>query len=329
MLTPAIRCKLWLCYGPFHFDLMALPSNAFRDPSGRTLPFFSRAPAPSSRGTNVFAQRPPKGRLYVYPPFAVITPLIRLLAEWGSVSVVMVLPVFPGQTPVWEGLLRPYVQDACPLFAPAATGVLCVPSASGYIANMLPLSFGLTAFRCQFPPAPAIIAPPASPVTWVLILGDSMLRPLLSLSWPASLKVLVRSFSGASLQRILEKSTSFVASRCDVVIFHGGVNDASKGSTDFKEQFSASCASLRSCVSASHKGRSILISTACQTRLTDINARVGVANGLLRETALVEGWGVISNDNIRVADLSDNVHLNAAGTAKLYRNILMGIKSLQ
>ena len=55
--------------------------------------------------------------------------------------------------------------------------------------------------------------------------------------------------------------------------------------------------------------------------------RVGQANAQLREVALTEGWGIISNDNIRITELADDVHLNAAGTAKLYRNILMSVKS--
>ena len=54
---------------------------------------------------------------------------------------------------------------------------------------------------------------------------------------------------------------------------------------------------------------------------------MGQANAQLRKVALVEGWGIISNDNIRITELSDDVHLNTAGTAKLYHNILMSIKS--
>ena len=56
---------------------------------------------------------------------------------------------------------------------------------------------------------------------------------------------------------------------------------------------------------------------------------MGQANALLREVALAEGWGIVSNDNIRITELGDNVHLNAAGTAKLHRNILMSIKSFK
>ena len=327
MLTAPLRCKLWQCYGPFSFDLMALPSNVFKDPSGRALPFFSRAPVPSSAGTNVFAQRPPKGVLYVYPPFAVITPVIKLLMEWGSLTAVLVLPAFKGQTPVWQNLLRPFILDALPLFEPASVGVLRIPTSNGYMENMLPVGFGLSAFRCQFPPSLPLPAPPSLPPFYVLILGDSMLRPLQALSWPAPLRVLVRAFSGATLRRILEKSAAFSNSWASLMVIHGGVNDASRGTDNFADEFAKSCKALRSCISSIHGGRSILLSTVCQTRLTDLNMRVGQANAQLREVALTEGWGIISNDNIRITELADDVHLNAAGTAKLYRNILMSVKS--
>ena len=34
LLAERLRKRLWSCYGPFSFDLLALPSNVFRDPSG-------------------------------------------------------------------------------------------------------------------------------------------------------------------------------------------------------------------------------------------------------------------------------------------------------
>ena len=88
---------------------MALPSNVLLSPSGAPLPFFSRDPSPSSAGVNVFTQRPPSGRLYVFPPFAMVVPLVRLLAEWGGVEVVLVLPSWPGQVPHWLSLLQPFI----------------------------------------------------------------------------------------------------------------------------------------------------------------------------------------------------------------------------
>lgn len=54
MLAPRLRHLIWRHYGPFSFDLMALPSNVFRTPSGSPLAFFSPFPVPSSAGVNVF-----------------------------------------------------------------------------------------------------------------------------------------------------------------------------------------------------------------------------------------------------------------------------------
>ena len=55
---------------------------------------------------------------------------------------------------------------------------------------------------------------------------------------------------------------------------------------------------------------------------------MGVANRVLRESALTEGWLMISNDNVRVFDLSDNVHLNAAGTVRVHRNIVIALRTI-
>ena len=328
MLVEELRVRLWECYGPFSFDLMALPSNVFRDPAGHALPFFSRFPVPRSSGVNVFAQRPPAGRLYVFPPFSVITPLIRLLMEWGSVEVVIVLPVLPSSTPVWDGLLRPFILDALSLSPPASRGVLRFPSSSGYAANLLPVPYGLWAFRCLFPVAAN--PPPPLPVKplQVLIVGDSVLRPLVSLTWPAPFRVLVRSLSGAPLLAAWKEASRFSSSSCDVIILHAGINDVSHGSSDFEDKFAQACGSLVSGASAAFAGRTLVVSSVCQSRQSALNVRVCLANKLLRGVAAAQGWGLISNDNIRFFDLVDDVHLNASGVAKLHRNIILHLKSL-
>ena len=320
--------RLWECYGPFSIDLMALPSNVLRSPSGRALPFFSRAPAPGSAGCNVFLQRPPKGLLYVYPPFNLSTALIRLFMEWGGVTVVVVLPVFEGTRPSWSNLLSPFVLDSLSLFPPASVEVLRIPSASGYVLNKLPLPFGLKAFRCRFPAAP--LQPPApvpSPI-FVVIAGDSVLRPLQALRWPAPFRVLVRSISGATLECAAKEAEKFSASQCKVLILHAAVNDASKSGSNFEEEFPAVCNRVCSRISSAFGGRAVLLSTACQSRQSDLNIKIGVANKQLRAQAKALHWGLISNDNIRYSDLSDNVHLNTAGTAKLHRNIPQMLKAM-
>ena len=109
MLSADLPRTLWSSYGPFALNLMALPSNALRSPSGMRLPCFLRELHPSAAGVNVFSQPCLKGRLYAFPPFGLISPLIKLFVELGSVEVVMVLPVFPLRPGPWASLLRPYV----------------------------------------------------------------------------------------------------------------------------------------------------------------------------------------------------------------------------
>ena len=322
MLTPSLRADLWSRCGPFDFDLMARPSNVFRPPSGPALPFFSRDPFPSSADTNVFAQRPPAGVLYAFPPFSLVVPLVKLLIEWGSVEVVLVLPVFVGRPPKWAALLRPFVLDCIALCDHGAVGALRFPSPSGFQSNRLPLAFGLSAFRCRFP---AVAPPPPSPplpARRVLVIGDSILRPLERLRWPAPFCVLVRCFSGAPLRTVVQRLLPFSSSQCDVVVLHAGVNDASRGGDSFSADFRASCDYARRALDACFGGRRVIVSLLCLTSDGAVNSRVALANQCLRDLALAQGWGVISNDNIRVTDLTDTVHLNAAGTARFYGNML-------
>ena len=326
MLSAALRLQLWSCYGPFTCDLMALPSNALRSPAGARLPFFSREQHPSAAGLNVFAQPRPRGRLYVFPPFTIITPLIKLFLKWGDVEVVMVLPVRPCRPGPWCSLLHPYIADSVVLCPPASVGVLLFPSTSGYGANLLPLPFGLMAVRCLFPrsrlPPPP---PPPARDRHVVIFGDSMLRPFQSLSWPAPFAVSVRCFSGATLDFLVRRCL-LLTSRCDILVLHGGVNDASRGGASFIDNFSSSCDSALRALKGV-LGVNVAISTICLTKSGEINLRVAAANECLRGVARSGPYALISNDNIRVTDLTDTVHLNAAGTARLYNNILQCLES--
>ena len=328
-LSFRLRRRLWECYGPFTFDLMALPSNVFTDPQGRPLPFFSRFPHPSAAGVNVFAQRPPSGQLlYVFPPFSMILALVGLLVEWGGVKVVIVLPLFPGKHPDWMASLRPFVQDELPLSAPGSSGVLRFPSKGGFGENLLPVPFGLSAFRCFFPPRSVPVASrlAAPRSVRVLVLADSMLRPLRAVSWPAPFLVAVHCFSGATFLQTLERGLHFSQHKCDILLFHAGVNDASRGGADFDSAFGASCRRALRAFPAHFAGAKLVLSTLCLTRSSDINIRVAAANKMLREVAREGGWFLVSNDNVHITDLSDTVHLNAAGTARVFSNFVNTLK---
>ena len=100
------------------------------------------------------------------------------------------------------------------------------------------------------------------------------------------------------------------------------MNDASRGGESFEGVFKAACESVRLKLRVRFPTSKVVLSLACVTALAPVNARVVIANRLLRESAASGGFGLISNDNIRFTDLSDNVHLNAAGTARIFNNLL-------
>ncbi|XP_078673738.1 uncharacterized protein LOC144912401 isoform X1 [Branchiostoma floridae x Branchiostoma belcheri] len=91
----------------FDTDLMALPSNVQTGRDGKKLKFFSRDPAPGSCGVNVFAQNLTGRNCYVYPPFAVIAPLLRfLMTEQQGSRVVIVVPDLRPKKYWWPLLTR-------------------------------------------------------------------------------------------------------------------------------------------------------------------------------------------------------------------------------
>ena len=327
MLSDRLRSLLWSELGPFSFDLMALPSNVFVTPAGQHLPFFSRQPAPGSSGTNVFAQCPPAGRLYAFPPFCVITPLIRLLLEWGAGDVVLVLPVDRRRPAPWLHLLRPFICGVLPLACAGDQDVLRFPSSDGFQSAPPSVSTGFSAYLCQFPPAVPVPAPSPLPLLRVLISGDSVLRVFSSLSWPMPFRVETVASSGARLRRVVDAAVRRSIPPFDILVIHAGVNDASK--PDFSEAaFEQSCAYAEESLCGVSPVCSVLISLACVSRSPSLNKRVLSVNKLLRQLASRAHFAVVSNDNIMHGDLSDDVHLNGAGAARLFQNFLSALKAV-
>ena len=81
--TSALDCSLsessWKLvessFGPYSFDLMAIPSNIKKTRDGHNLRFFSPFPCEGSSGINVFSQSTlPDENYYVFPPFILIGP---------------------------------------------------------------------------------------------------------------------------------------------------------------------------------------------------------------------------------------------------------------
>ena len=323
-LSQGLRDKVWLHYGPLYVDLMALPSNVFRRPDGSSLPFFSPTPCPGSAAVNVFAQsRPAGGILYAFPPFVMVASLLRLFLEWGNVNVVLVLPEFsrPSQ---WWCFLQQFVLGRLPLSTPSDLHVLHSPSRAGYVPNVAPLLFALTAFRCFFPawriPKPRSQSPRA-PVR-VLVSGDSVLRPLVGLLWPHPFDVDLVCTSGATMDVVLRRLFDRSSVPPDACVVHAGINDASRASSDiFAAVFGKACERAKASVPVFCATSRVIVSGLMPSRDAALNIKVGVGNGLLRGMCNDMGWAYSSYDSVVQSDLFDNVHLNAGGVAKLHRRI--------
>ena len=328
MLEVTLRSYLTKEFGPFDWDLMALPSNVMNDFHGNSLPFFSRFPMPQSRGVNVFSQRKPNGNLYVFPPFNLIPSLLRLFHEWGGVHVTMVIPEYD-QVPLWWHALKLYVKQSVQLFCKGAVGSLLFPTKRGYAPSLFPSKFGLLAVKCFFPLlAPAQRYPPQSHLRLVLIIGDSILKPLVKARWPSSMKVFVRPVGGEKFVSSLERVASLVR-ECepDALVLHSGVNDLSWSSEDSLMKIPLAFKAYASCLVKNFPQCAFILSSVCQTRVSSLNKKIAVANEQLEVACRDAGWIYSLNDAVQQFDLLDDVHLRDSGSIKLQRKISFSIRS--
>lgn len=320
-LVPELRKAVNERFGPFSVDLMATPSNAMVGINGKKLRFFSRFPMPGTDGVNVFSQNKPEGVLYVFPPFNLITSLIRLFNEWGGVKVVIIAPVFREKR-MWWTALRPHILDELVLFEPETMGGILFPSKKGFVRSRQPLGWGLKALKCFFPCSQMKkhLIEAGGPALVVLV-GDSIMKALEKATWPKSMKVFVKPRGGERFMESLYRLEDIVG-KCapKMVVLHSGINDVSKfgdvavGSilTSFKLH-AKKIAGISKCVCA--------VSGLIQTKDPVMNALVAQINLGLEEAAKKSGWVFVSNDAIQQCDLRDEVHLNELGGIKFQRKL--------
>ena len=146
MLSPEAWQRLESRWGPHTFDLMALDSNAQKDRSGTPLPHFTPWPTVNSSGINVFSQCISSDHnVYVFPPLALVGPLLRFLASLDIPQVTfVVLDVQPRR--FWWSILVKRCRQSLRLGVQGASGVLLFPSADKGFSPK-PLLWDLWAFR--------------------------------------------------------------------------------------------------------------------------------------------------------------------------------------
>ena len=129
-------------------DLMSLDSNVQRDWSGNPLKHFTPYPTPGSSGVNVFNQDLSacdgnRVNAYVFPPFALIGPLLRFLISVDAVVTVVVplMSPFPG----WWPLLNAVSSNNVLVAEKGSLDAILLPSKDGFRPGSSPYS--LWAFR--------------------------------------------------------------------------------------------------------------------------------------------------------------------------------------
>ena len=129
-------------------DLMSLDSNVQRDWSGNPLKHFTPYPTPGSSGVNVFNQDlsvcdGDRVNAYVFPPFALIGPLLRFLISVDAVVTVVVPLMSP--LPGWWPLLNAVSSNNVLVAEKGSLDALLLPSKDGFRPGSSPYS--LLAFR--------------------------------------------------------------------------------------------------------------------------------------------------------------------------------------
>ena len=138
MLSPVAWSKVQAAFGGdagHNLDLMSLDSNVQRDFTGAPLRHFTPFPTPLSGGVNVFAQDLSAcdgvvTNAYVYPPFSLIGPLLRLIRSSRAV-VTIVAPKF-SPLPVWWPMINAMAVEKQLLALKGSTDSVLFPSKKGY-----------------------------------------------------------------------------------------------------------------------------------------------------------------------------------------------------
>lgn len=156
--------------------------------------------------------------------------------------------------------------------------------------------------------------------TNTIILSDSMLRFLGNGNWGGLHRAEVIAVGGATLGRLANEVRQInEASPPGYLIFHGGINNISRGPSarirDAREHLETLAAALRDLQASA--GTAIILTQLVTTQL-GVNERVAIINQWLAQLAAKERWLLIDTQAITAQDLEDGLHLNRAGQQKMF-----------
>ncbi|XP_077998242.1 uncharacterized protein LOC144451313 [Glandiceps talaboti] len=111
-------------------DLMALDSNAQHDRNGTPLRHFTPWETPNTSGVDVFAQNITGENCYVFPPFQMVGPILKLVKEQKGLATFVIPKLSPMKYwwPIVQGEAKKLVE-----LAPAGEYIFEVPNKKGWI----------------------------------------------------------------------------------------------------------------------------------------------------------------------------------------------------
>ena len=132
-------------FGPHTIDLISLDSNSQIDSKGEMLRHFIPFFTPHSLGVNVFAQTISAAEnAYIFPPFLLVGPLLRLSLESELCFTIVVPKLYP--LPFRWPILISRCHASLQLGSKRDLGILLFPSRNPSFATR-PLPWDLFAFR--------------------------------------------------------------------------------------------------------------------------------------------------------------------------------------
>lgn len=124
MLNPRVFERLWRVWGPFEADMFASAATVQAGPGSESLPYWSMFADGRSVGVDALtANWGQMGRVYAFPPVALVGTVLRLAKEQGA-RVLLIVPDWPGQ---WWW---PFLQEQAAM-APVDLSRLHVPHMDG------------------------------------------------------------------------------------------------------------------------------------------------------------------------------------------------------
>jgi len=153
----------------------------------------------------------------------------------------------------------------------------------------------------------------------VLVIGDSMIKPIIANKLSRAHKVQIKSFPGATTEDLVDYIKPSLKRKPDKIIIHAGINDLKNNNPKtIAKRLKTICNSIKNDLPSAKIAVSSIIKRRDQPTLND---KISKVNSSLSTYALSNDVDFISNDSIGEDCLNNGgLHLNKKGIFNLCNN---------